>query len=183
MIRKIGWQDIEGLFIGTESADEPLVLGEGIWVLSDSTQWTIQGAGEIYNQTVPIILNDENGFKLCANPCPRALKLSETFIAGYTTDDFQDDAFPGYVVAQKLDKWGAAVCDGDNNPINWYWADWFEESEEVPGTMIRKTGWQDIEGLFIGVESADEDLALGEAVWVLSDSTQWQFVFPKTIED
>lgn len=195
-VRKRGWMDGNGDFLGTisETTGEPvpnvpLAMGEGVWIQSDSTDWVVETAGQVYNSTVPVTLL-ENGSKFCANVCPANIKMSQTIITGYTLTNI-GDAFTGSVYAMKLDGGGKTVEDGDGNAIIWQWGDWIDavDWEADPLVPVRKTGWMDGNGDFLGTISEttgepvpDVPLNVGEGVWVQSDSTDWQFVFPSPFE-
>jgi len=190
-VRKTGWMNDLGFLGGVDDdgnpiPNVPLAMGEGVWVQSDSTSWKVQCSGQVYDQAVPITLL-ENGSKFCANTCPMNITLSKTFITGYTLENI-DDSFEGQISAMKLDGTGKTIEDEvSGNPIMWQWADWIEESEETPGLAVRKTGWMNDLGFLGGVDDdgnpiPDVPLAIGEGVWVQSDSTSWQFVFPSAFE-
>ena len=162
-------------------------MGEAIWVNSDSATWQIQCAGEVYNATVPIELL-ENGSKFCANTCPANIGLSKTFIGNYTIPEEDGASFEGLVAAMKLDGIGKTVEDPDSGlPIMWYWGDWYEVDENDETKLVRKIGWQNDNGDFIGQDNYgtyvdDVPLTIGEGVWVNSDSSTWQFVFPNVFD-
>ena len=192
LVRRIGWMNDNGDFIGQnvwgEYVDDiPLTMGEAVWVNSDSATWTIQCAGEVYNSTVPIELI-ENGSKFCANACPANIGLSKTFIGNYTLPEEADAAFEGTVTAMKLDKGGKTVEDPDTGMmIMWQWGDWYEVDENDETKLVRRIGWMNDNGDFIGQNVwgeyvEDVPLAIGEAVWVNSDSSTWQFVFPNVFD-
>ena len=194
LVRKIGWMNDAGDFIGKENGegvmvpDVPLEMGEAVWINSDSATWQIQCAGEVYNATVPVELI-ENGSKFCANPCPANIGLSQTFIGNYTLPEEADAAFEGSVLAMKLDKGGKTVEDPDSGlPIMWSWGDWYEVDENDETKLVRKIGWMNDAGDFLGKENGegvmvpDVPLAIGEGVWVNSDSSTWQFVFPNVFD-
>ena len=192
LVRKMGWQNSNFEFIGQENwegvmvPDVPLAMGEGVWVQSDSAQWKIQCAGQVYDAAVPITLL-ENGSKFCANPCPANIGLSKTFVAGYTLPEVEYETFLGAVVAMKLDGGGKTVEDDQGQPIIWTWADWYEMDYDT-NKLVRKMGWQNSNFEFVGQENwegvmvPDIPLAIGEGVWVQSDSTDWQFVFPNVFD-
>jgi len=167
--RFTGWVDGNGDFVG-DTIDVP--MGSGLWVQSDSAEWKMQCAGAVYSQTLPCQLIVGN--RMCANPCPGAIKLSQCVVTGYTFDG----EFMGLVVASKLNEIGSTPKDNDGNPISWTWADWEEEVEE--SVMERFTGWVDANGDFVGDQI---DIALGEGLWVQSDDTRWNFVFPTLIAE
>ena len=193
LVRKIGWMNDAGDFIGKENGegvlvpDIPLAMGEAIWVNSDSATWQIQCAGEVYNATVPIELLD-NGSKFCANACPANIGLSKTFIGNYTLPEEADAAFEGNVIAMKLDGIGKTVEDDQGQSIMWQWGDWYEVDENDETKLVRKIGWMNDAGDFLGKENGegvmvpDVPLAIGEGVWVNSDSSTWQFVFPNVFD-
>ena len=192
LVRRIGWMNDNGDFIGQDVwgeyiDDVPLAMGEAVWVNSDSATWTIQCAGEVYNSTVPIELL-ENGSKFCANACPANIGLSKTFIGNYVLPEEADAAFEGTVVAMKLDDSGKTVEDPESGMgIMWSWGDWYEVDENDDSKLVRRIGWMNDNGDFIGQNVwgeyvEDVPLAIGEAVWVNSDSTQWQFVFPNVFD-
>jgi len=165
--RFTGWVDKNGEFIG-ETIDIP--MGEGLWVQSDDTRWTMQCAGAVYAQTTPCQLVVGN--RICANPCPGDIKLGQCVVTGYVFDG----EFLGLVKASKLNEFGSTPKDGDGDSILWTWADWEEEVEE--GVVERFTGWVDKNGDFVGETI---DIPLGEGLWVQSDDTRWNFVFPTLI--
>jgi hypothetical protein len=194
LVRRIGWMNDNGDFIGKENGegvmvpDIPLAMGEAVWVQSDSTTWQIQCAGEVYNATVPIELL-ENGSKFCANACPANIGLSKTFIGNYTLPEEDGAAFEGLISAMKLDGNGKTVADPESGmDIIWQWGDWYEVDENDETKLVRKTGWMNDAGDFLGKKNGegvmvpDVPLAIGEGVWVQSDSTTWQFVFPNVFE-
>jgi len=193
-VRKRGWTNSDGFFLGGVDDDGnpvpnvDLAMGEGVWINSDSDSWSVNCAGQVYNAAVPITLR-ENGSKFCANTCPANIKLSQTLISGYTLVAI-DDYFTGIVNAMKLDGSGKTVEDEGGNAILWQWVDWIEaeDYEADPLVPVRKTGWTNSDGYFVG--GVDDDgnpvpdvpLAVGEGVWVNSDSSDWQFVFPSPFE-
>ena len=193
LIRKIGWMDANGDFLGKKNwegvdiPDVPLAMGEAVWINSDSATWQIQCAGEVYNATVPIALL-ENGSKFCANTCPANIGLSKTFIGNYAIPEEDGAAFEGLISAMKLDLGGKTVEDEFGQPIMWQWGDWYEVDENDETKLVRKIGWMDANGDFLGkknwegVDIPDVPLAIGEGVWVNSDSTDWQFVFPNVFD-
>ena len=193
LVRKIGWMDANGDFLGKKNGegvdipDVPLAMGEAVWVQSDSTTWQIQCAGEVYNATVPVELL-ENGSKFCANPCPANIGLSKTFIGNYAIPEEDGAAFEGLISAMKLDGIGKTVEDDQGQPIIWQWGDWYEVDENDETKLVRKIGWMDANGDFLGKKNGegvmvpDVPLAIGEGVWVQSDSTTWQFVFPNVFD-
>ena len=191
LVRKTGWMDANGDFLGkvnwegTLIPDVPLVMGEGVWIQSDSATWQVQCAGEVYSATVPIELL-ANGSKFCANPCPANIGLSKTIISNYTIPEEEWQGFMGSVSAMKLDGNGKTVEDEQGQPIIWTWGAWYEMGEN--SKLVRKTGWMDANGNFLGkknwegLDIPDVPLAIGEGVWVQSDSTDWQFVFPNVFD-
>jgi len=191
-VRKTGWMNDLGFLGGVDDdgnpiPDVPLAMGEAVWINSDSASWKVQCSGQVYDQAVPITLL-ENGSKFCANPCPMNITLSKTFITGYTLENI-NDSFEGSISAMKLDGNGKTVEDEGGTAIMWQWADWIEaEDEEAdPQIPVRKTGWMNDLGFLGGVDDdgnpiPDVPLAIGEGVWVNSDSTSWQFVFPSAFE-
>ena len=193
LVRRIGWMDANGDFLGKKNLEDvdipdvPLAMGEGVWINSDSATWQIQCAGEVYNATVPIELL-ENGSKFCANACPANIGLSKTFIGNYALAEEADAAFEGTVYAMKLDGIGKTVEDDQGQPIMWQWGDWYEVDENDETKLVRKIGWMDANGDFLGKKNLegvmipDVPLDIGEGVWVNSDSTTWQFVFPNVFE-
>jgi len=168
MERFTGWVNDNGEFVGE---DIELTLGDGLWIQSDDPQWQIQFAGQVYNQTVPCQL--VNGNRMCANPCPALITLGMCVVTGY---EFEGE-FTGLVVASKLNEFGSTPKDEGGNYITWTWADWEEEGEG--GKMERFTGWVNDDGEFVG---DDIEIALGEGLWVQSDSTEYNFVFPTVLK-
>lgn len=166
--RFTGWVDANGEFCGD---DIEIPMGSGLWVQSDDIQWKLQCAGAVYDQSLPCQLVEGN--RICANPCPGDITLDKCVVTGYEFDG----EFMGLVVASKLNEYGSTPRDGDGNYILWTWADWEEEVDE--GKFQRFTGWVDANGEFCGDQI---DIPLGDGLWVQSDSTQWNFVFPTLIK-
>ena len=136
----------------------------------------------------------ENGSKAVGvnfigiNGTPGSTTLTSLKVANYTVAEEEWAMFPGSVVAMKLDDGGKTIEDPETSlPIMWYWGDWYEMDDEAQ-KLVRKTGWQNDAGDFIGKENGegvmvpDVPLAIGEGVWVQSDSTTWQFVFPNVFD-
>jgi hypothetical protein len=134
----------------------------------------------------------ENGSKAVGvnfigiNGNPESTTLTSLKVANYTVAEEEWAMFEGSVVAMKLDKGGKTVEDEFAQPIMWQWGDWYEMGEN--SKLVRKTGWMDANGDFLGkknwedVDIPDVPLAIGEGVWVQSDSTTWQFVFPNVFD-
>ena len=134
----------------------------------------------------------ENGSKAVGvnfigiNGTPGSTTLTSLKVTNYTVAEEEWAMFEGSVVAMKLDKGGKTVEDEFAQPIMWQWGDWYEMGEN--SKLVRKTGWMDADGNFLGKENGegvmvpDVPLAIGEGVWVQSDSTTWQFVFPNVFD-
>ena len=137
----------------------------------------------------------ENGSKAVGvnfigiNGTPGSTTLTSLKVAGYTLAEEAGAAFEGSVVAMKLDDGGKTVQNPDTGmDIMWYWGDWYEVDENDETKLVRKIGWMDENGYFLGKENGegvlipDVPLSIGEGVWVNSDSIDWQFVFPNVFD-
>ena len=136
----------------------------------------------------------ENGSKAVGvnfigiNGTPGSTTLTSLKVAGYTLAEEADAAFEGTVVAMKLDNSGKTVEDPETGMgIMWSWGDWYEVDENDETKLVRRIGWMNDNGDFIGQNVwgeyvEDVSLAIGEAVWVNSDSSTWQFVFPNVFD-
>ena len=161
------WIDLddpdEGKFYGWysdlgEGSDESLDIGEGVWIQAPSSAFSIQVSGQVYDQDLPIQL--QQGFTMCANPAPIAtLNLNSAIISGYTDSSVEE------VFLSKLDANGYAVGD-----ILWAWLDLDDPDE---GTFY---GWYSDLG-----EGSDEPLGLGEAVWIQAPSSDYYVTFPTAL--
>ena len=135
----------------------------------------------------------ENGSKAVGvnfigiNGTPGSTTLTSLKVTGYTLAEEEWSGFEGAVVAMKLDAGGKTVEDEQGQTITWQWADWYEMDYDA-NKLVRKSGWQNGNFEFIGQENGegvmvpDVPLAIGEGVWVNSDSSTWQFVFPNVFD-
>jgi hypothetical protein len=137
----------------------------------------------------------ENGSKAVGvnfigiNGTPGSTMLTDLKVAGYTLAEEDGAAFEGLISAMKLDGNGKTVFDPESGlDIIWQWGDWYEVDENDETKLVRRIGWMNDNGDFIGKENGegvmvpDVPLAIGEGVWVNSDSSTWQFVFPNVFD-
>ena len=158
--RLYGWYD-DDLNPGTE---EPLALGEGVWLQAPDETFKIQSAGEVYKQEIPIQLRSGN--TLVSNPCPvDTLNLNDAKITGY---DPKEGYMGGEIVLTKLTSNGD-IQDG----LMWTWYDGVDE--DSGDTLF---GWYD-DDLNPGTE---ESMGFGEGLWVQAPDETFYIQFPTVIK-
>ena len=155
-----GWYDDDGV----EGYEEPLALGEGVWLQAPDETFKIQSAGEVYNQELPVQLR--SGSTLVANPCPvDTLNLNDAKITGY---DKKEGYMGGGVILTKL------TFDGDiQDGRMWTWYD-----GQDPDTGDTYYGWYDDDG----VEGTEESMGFGEGLWVQAPDETFYVQFPTVIK-
>ena len=151
-----GWYDEDM----NEYNDEPLVIGEGLWVYSPSVEFQLQSAGQVPSADIAVSLRSGGQAKLVANPMPTKLTLGEIKVTGYAEEDGYADF---EIIAKKLDGFG-------RGGTSFIWCDFEEEG-------VTYYGWYDEDMN----EYNDEDVAVGEGLWVYSPSTDFSVVFPAPI--
>ena len=140
-----------------EYNEEEVVIGEGLWVYSPSTDFQIQSAGQVPTADIAVTLRGGSQAKLIANPMPVTLTLGDLKVTGCATEDGYADF---EVVAQKLNGYG-------QSGISYVWCDFEEDG-------VTYYGWYDEDMN----EYNEETLAAGESLWIYSPSTDFSVVFP-----
>lgn len=161
-----GDEAVKGWYEETEDGYEELVSddvtiypGEGLWSVSDSSDYKLQSAGSV--ATEADILTPLNGTGLTiANPTPVNVDLVNCYVAGYDGEAY------GPVQVQTLTGAGGTARtfmwyeygEGDD-----YVCGWYEETED---------GYEEL---------VADDVVLGPGVglWTVSDSTDYKFAWPK----
>ena len=148
-----GWYDGDM----NEYNDVEVEAGEGLWVYSPSSDFSLQSAGQVPSTSIAVTLRGGSQARMVANPMPVALTLGEISVTGY-------DAAEGYadfaIEAKKLDGYG-------RGGIGYLWCDFEEEGETY-------YGWYDGDMN----EYNDIEVEAGEGLWVYSPSTAFSLVFP-----
>ena len=148
-----GWYDEDM----NEYNDEPVTIGEGLWIYSPNANFKLQSSGAVPSADIAVTLRGGNQAKLIANPMPLTLTLGEIKVSGYAAEDGYADY---EVVAKKLNGYGVGGT-------SYIWCD-FEEEGEI------YYGWYDEDMN----DYNDVELAAGESLWVYSPSTNFSVVFP-----
>ena len=112
-----------------------------------------------------------------------ATKLGDLTVSNYQLEKTEEDEgyeyweFTGLIEASKLDDQGKPAIDPVTKQYCVY--SWVDYKEYEEGDLIDSfTGWYDTTG-----KSANEvDLELGSALWVYSDSSDYQLTFPAALE-
>ncbi len=146
----LGWYDNEGEECYNE---DPLPVGEGLWIYSPSVSFKLQSAGAVPKSPIEVTLRGSNTAKLVANPMPKTLTLGEITVTDGTDNGYEG----GKIYARKLDQYG-------RGGTKYYW---WDDGETV--------GWYDNEGV---VSYNDVAVNPGEALWIYSPSTSYKMVFP-----
>ena len=140
--------------------DVPLAPGEGLWIQSPSSEISIQNAGSVPNEDLPVNLV-AGGFKLIANPMPASIDLGLISVSGYG-DEYADNM----IVAQTLTTNGKADA-------KYYWVDYSEEGETWYGWY--NTEWD--------IDYNAEPLAAGAGLWVQApEGSVLTITFPSPIK-
>ena len=155
-----GWysQDSE-----TSYNDVLLPAGEGVWMFSPSTAYSIQSSGAVAKAPIAVTLRSTMEAKMVVNPMPTDLTFGDMWISGYAAGTGGETG----VYCQLLD--GAGRTLGTD-----YF--WYDDGVKDEGTECVDWwyGWysQDSETSY-----NDTALPAGEGVWMFSPSTSYKVNF------
>ena len=139
----------------------PLAPGDGLWIQSPSTNISIQNAGAVSNESLPVNLT-AGGFKLIANPMPTSINLGLITVSGYG-NEYCDNM----IIAQTLTENGKADA-------KYYWVDYSEEE-------VTWYGWYNTEW---NVDYNSVPLAAGVGLWIQApDGNALTITFPSPIAE
>ena len=154
-----GWYDAD---LNSVNA-MPLIAGEGVWMYSRNTKYTLQCAGEVPPGPVEVTLLENGGAKLLVNPMPATIKVGDMIVLGIQGTEGENPS----VYFQFLTENGGAV---DNKTYYWYEFD-YSEGEPYSGVEGEDWcyGWYDAD-----LNSVNNlPVLAGEAVWMYSRNTKY----------
>lgn len=151
-----GWWDALG---ETEYNNEKLTAGEGLWFSIGESGVSIQSAGQVLSESLPISLVKGNN-QLVANPMPCTLDMGEIFVTGYG-DEYGDTR----ISCGKLDTFGRTITR----------MFWFDLPEDPVEGWEAQYGWWDALG---ETEYNAEKLAAGESLWINCGEANITINFP-----
>ena len=161
-----GWY---GMQTGEDANEIELPLGSGVWFNAPNGSYTLQSAGEVNKEPVPVVTR--NGFKLLSNPCPREISYGEIRVTGYTGEYksaqiyFQLLSASGSKVGQSY-MWKDFEYAGDPN-----------DPEDPPASYH---GWY---GMQTGEDANDLTLGVGQGIWFNAPNDSYVVEFPSAIAD
>ena len=165
--------------------DVTFTLGDGLWMYADTSfAWTIQYAGQVSAEDIPVVLID--GAKLCVNATSRTLNINGDAatgfngitISGYKAEDPDQEAW-GEVYAQVLNASG-----GSNDAQTYYWFDCYVDDGEAGILDTTFYGWYYIDEDTGYPKEIGEDVLVkpGESLWVYADTSfNWVLTFPSAL--
>lgn len=155
-----GWYNDDA---SEDLGDLALLPGEGLWVYSPSTSYSVQSAGAVSKTPIAVTLRGGNQAKMVSNPMPATLTLGDITITGYNSKDGYADF---EIQAKKLDGYG-------RGGTTYYWIDAKVDEETY-------YGWYNDDA---SVDYSDVEVAAGEGLWIYSPSTAYSVVFPSPLAE
>ena len=144
--------------------DVILPAGEGVWMYSPSTDYSIQGAGLVANAPIAVSLRSGNQAKMVVNPMPATLTFADMWISGYAEGTGGETG----VYCQFLDGYGRTI---DNMSYYWYDDGVKDEGAECEDWWY---GWYNSDS---DVSYNDVEIPAGTGVWMYSPSTSYSVNF------
>ena len=148
--------------------DVELLPGDGVWIFSTSTDFKVQGAGEVPPGPVQIALPNGGNAKLVINPMPCDLTFGDMWIDGYS----KEQGAGGVLYCQLLDGAGRSKgtdywwyddgVKGDGDEAVDWWYGWYDANAEIPYNSL--------------------PLPAGTGVWMFSTSTDFTANFKSPIQ-
>ncbi len=140
--------------------DTAIAAGEGLWIYSPSSDFSVQSAGMVPDSDIAITLLSGGQAKLVANPMPASVTYGNIAITGYDpTEGYADFA----ITAQTLDGYGRTLT-------SYSYCDFEEEGETYYGWY--DDDMNDYNSLTLGA---------GEGLWIYSPSSDFSVVFPSPL--
>lgn len=134
--------------------------GEGLWIYSPNTAYSIVSAGMVPQTSIAVALRSGGQAKMVVNPMPAPVAYGDIGVIGYDPEEGYADF---QIIAQKLNGAGRTIS-------SYSYCDFEEEGETY-------LGWYDDDMN----DYNDLELLPGEGLWIYSPSTDYSVVFPSPL--